>query len=132
MHLVIDGYGGDAEKLRSVEAAMRFLADTPDAIGMKRISPVEVYQYHGATPEQCGVSGFVMIAESHLSLHTWPEHGAIWADIFSCKDFRPATVVETLRQAFGLRETKATLLQRGLEPVVSLPDGPVTFLSGAA
>jgi S-adenosylmethionine decarboxylase len=57
----------------------------------------------------------VLIAESHLSVHTFPEHGLLWADIFSCKSFDADRLVEAVREAFSLREARVTLLGRGLE-----------------
>jgi S-adenosylmethionine/arginine decarboxylase-like enzyme len=56
-----------------------------------------------------------MIAESHISLHTFPERCLIWADIFSCKDFDPTHVVDDLKRRFSLRDLQVNVLERGLE-----------------
>ncbi len=71
-----------------------------------------------------------MIAESHISLHTFPERRLIWADIFSCKEFDAASVVDDLRRRFGLREMKVNILERGLEPPsagVRAPEAAAAF-----
>jgi S-adenosylmethionine decarboxylase len=60
-----------------------------------------------------------MIAESHIALHTFPERALIWVDIFSCKDFDAAPVVDDLRHRFGLREMQVNILERGLEPAAA-------------
>jgi len=115
MHLIVDGYGCDAERLSSIDVVERFLTETPEAIGMKPISPVYVFQYHGSEPNQCGVTGFVIIAESHLAIHTWPERGTVWADVFSCKAFDAEKVQQVLMEAFDIKRMEVDVLPRGLE-----------------
>ena len=87
MHLAVDGYGADAEKLKDEGLVSRFLDHYPSTIGMTKIIPPQVYTYHGNTPEDWGISGFVLIAESHISVHTFPDRQHVNIDIFSCKDF---------------------------------------------
>ncbi len=84
-------------------------------MGMTKIAPPTVVRYRGSKPEDWGVSGYVMIAESHIALHTFPERRLIWADIFSCKEFDAAPIVDDMRHRFGLREMQVRILQRGLE-----------------
>ena len=115
MHLIIDGYGGDLEKLSDTDLVHRFLDEHPDAIGMTKIIEPQVYTYHGKTLEDWGVSGFVLIAESHICVHTFAERGIVNIDIFSCKDFDTATSVETVKDVFSLTEVKVRELERGLE-----------------
>jgi len=115
MHLIIDGYGGDPRKLADLELARALLDRVPLEIGMAKIAPPYVCRYEGSKPSDWGISGFVLIAESHLSVHTFPERGLLWADIFSCKSFDADRLVEAVREAFSLREARVTLLGRGLE-----------------
>jgi S-adenosylmethionine decarboxylase len=82
---------------------------------MAKIAPPYVCRYEGSKPSDWGISGFVLIAESHLSVHTFPERGLLWADIFSCKSFDADRLVDAVREAFSLREARVTLLGRGLE-----------------
>jgi S-adenosylmethionine decarboxylase len=82
---------------------------------MTTIAPSYVCRYEGPKPEDWGISGFVLIAESHLSIHTFPERGLLWADIFSCKSFDADRLMEAVQEAFSLREARVTLLGRGLE-----------------
>jgi S-adenosylmethionine decarboxylase proenzyme len=64
-----------------------------------------------------GVSGVVVIAESHVTIHTWPEHGYAAVDIFSCsRKLRHAVVRETLRRSLGAQSVTAQRLSRGLVP----------------
>jgi len=115
MHLTIDGFRGNPEKLASEELVRELLDRIPDAIGMTKISTPNVRRYVGEKPEDWGVSGFVLIAESHITIHTFPEHNLVWADIFSCKGFDHAPIVEDLKQRFGFREMQVSIIERGLE-----------------
>jgi len=114
MHLIVDGFGCDPERLSSAPAVRAFLDETPEALGMRAISPVCIHPYQSAQSEMCGVSGFVIIAESHLSIHTWPERGVLWADIFSCKPFDSKLVVGALVEAFGIGHCKVQIVERDL------------------
>lgn len=115
MHVIIDGYGGDPQRLAD-ENVVRVILDTyPEELGMTKITQPEVLRYQGTKPEDWGVSGFVMIAESHISIHTFPERKLIWADIFSCKDFDASSIIEDMKRRFELREMDVQMLHRSLE-----------------
>jgi S-adenosylmethionine decarboxylase len=115
MHVTIDGFGGDREKLASVELVYDLLDRYPGEIGMTKISEPQVRSYVGEKPEDWGVSGFVLIAESHITIHTFVEHGQVWVDIFSCKEFDATRAILDIKRAFGLRDVTTRLLERGLE-----------------
>ena len=115
MHLVIDGYGGDPEKLKDVDLIQGFLDEYPSTIGMTKIAPPQVYTYHGKVPEDWGVSGFVIIAESHISIHTFPDRGYVNIDIFSCKEFDADASLDDVRATFSLSSVRTLTLARGLE-----------------
>ena len=115
MHVIIDGYGGDPEQLADENVVSAILDQYPTDMGMTKIAPPTVVRYKGTNPEDWGVSGYVMIAESHISMHTFPERRLIWADIFSCKGFDHAPIVEDLKQRFGFREMQVSIIERGLE-----------------
>jgi len=116
MHVIIDGYGGDPDQL-SDENVVRVILDRyPGMMGMTKITQPTVLEYRGSKPEDWGVSGYVMIAESHIAMHTFPERRLVWADIFSCKDFDPEAVLTDLKQRFGLQEMDVRTLERNLEP----------------
>lgn len=115
MHVIVDGYGGDPQQL-SDESVVRALLDQyPQQMGMTKIAPPTVVRYQGPKAEDWGVSGFVMIAESHISVHTFPERCLVWADIFSCKGFDAAPLVDDLKARFRLRQVEVRILERGLE-----------------
>lgn len=115
MHLIIDGYGAPEEPLKDADFIYRFLDDYPDKIGMTKITQPHVYTYVGATPQDWGVSGFVLIAESHISIHTFPDRNYLNIDVFSCKEFDSDTALSFLKGHFSLDSARSWVLDRGLE-----------------
>lgn len=115
MHLVIDGYDGDVDKMWDQELVRDFLTRYPDQLGMTRITEPQVLEYNGPTVEDGGVSGFVIIAESHISIHTFPYRNYVNIDIFSCKSFDGERALREMRALFDFQEIKHWLLDRGLE-----------------
>jgi len=115
MHLIVDGFGGNYQRLTDFDYVFDLLNNLPDEIGMTKIMPPYVFKYHGKRPEDWGVSGFVIIAESHIAIHTFPEKGYVNCDIFSCKEFETDLAIERLKQAFGAERAECRILERGLE-----------------
>jgi S-adenosylmethionine decarboxylase len=115
MHITIDGFGGNPALLSNKELVRDLLDRYPGEIGMTKISDPYVREYIGDKPEDWGVSGFVLIAESHIALHTFPEHGQVWVDIFSCKGFEEIPAIDKIVEAFELDSTRIHKLERGLE-----------------
>jgi S-adenosylmethionine decarboxylase len=115
VHLTIDGYGGNREKLSSEEVVRSLLDTYPAEINMTKISQPFVLNYSGEKPEDWGITGFVIIAESHISIHTFPEHGYVWVDIFSCKAFEAGGATDRIIREFGLERVTQKIHDRGLE-----------------
>jgi hypothetical protein len=66
----------------------------------------------GRVEQAYGYSTFLMIAESHLSIHTFPEQNYLTFDCYSCKDFNHAKVVELLTEGFKIVNSKINLIER--------------------
>ena len=115
MHLVVDGYGADRGRLEDEDLLYRFLDEYPETIGMTKMIPPQVYTYRGRTPEDWGLSGFVLIAESHISVHTFPDRGYVNIDIFSCKEFDATASLKDVEEAFSLPHVRVWTLERGVE-----------------
>ena len=115
MHLIVDGYGADPERLEDEDLIYRFLDEYPDTIGMTKMISPQVYTYHGKRLEDWGVSGFVLIAESHISVHTFPDRGYINIDIFSCKEFDSDSSLQDVKRVFRLGEVRVWTMDRGVE-----------------
>jgi S-adenosylmethionine decarboxylase len=114
-HLMLDGSGCDRSKLEDMNLISGVLERMPEAIGMTKIMPPYVFRYSGAVEDDWGVSGIVLIAESHISIHTFPEKGFLSVDIFSCKDFDVDYATEYLVEVFGIKGVEKQVLQRGRE-----------------
>lgn len=115
MHLIVDGFGGDTQKMQDLDFIYGLLDRYPSLIGMTKIMPPYVFRYSGVNPRDWGVSGFVLIAESHISIHTFPERAYINIDIFSCKEFAASTAIDDLKAQFSLERVDTRVLERGLE-----------------
>ena len=89
MHLVLSCFGGNKESLwddRSVDTLLRVLVKR---IGMTEIPGTHVVKtIRPAKSQDGGVSGMVMIEESHIAIHTFPVVGEAMVEIASCKDWR--------------------------------------------
>ncbi len=69
--------------------------------------------FHQFTPQ--GVTGILSIAESHISIHTWPEHGYAAADVFTCGDCTmPERAAALIIDALRCRDPQITQIRRGL------------------
>jgi S-adenosylmethionine decarboxylase len=112
MHLIVDGYSDNQRILQDEDSLRDWLKDYPAEIGMTRISPSYVLRYVGSKSEDWGISGFVFIAESHISVHTFVERCYINIDIFSCKDFDADKAIKDLQEKFQLAKLRTRLVDR--------------------
>ena len=104
---VVDGVGLDDED--RIQTAFRDCVDTCGATLLH-------IHTHKFSPQ--GVSGVAVLAESHISVHTWPEIGYGAFDVFMCGDARPWLAVDVLKVAFRTADVRVKELKRG-EGVVS-------------
>src|SRR5262245_46883080 len=81
---------------------------------MTKIGGPYMFEYQAPDPAYSGVSGLVVIAESHIALHTFPELDYFTMDIFSCKNFDHEKAIAYIRDAFDVKEMDRMLVQRGL------------------
>lgn len=113
-HLIIDGTRCDTSKLADRILVEQVMNDYPAAIGMTKIGGPYMFEYQAPDPAYSGVSGIVVIAESHIAIHTFPELDYFTMDIFSCKNFDHELAIEYIRKAFDVKEMDRMLVQRGL------------------
>jgi S-adenosylmethionine decarboxylase len=115
MHLILDGYGCDRQRLEDISLIYNFLSEYPAQIKMTKIMPPYVFRYEAENPQDWGISGFVLIAESHISIHTFPEKNYFSLDIFSCKNFDSEQAISYVSNLFATQKSEIKLLDRGLE-----------------
>ncbi len=114
-HLTIDGYGGKQELLNDEKLVLKVLAELPGAIGMKKMA--EPCVYHAEPNDQKdpgGWTGFVVIQESHISIHTFPARGFVSADVYTCRNGLDVQfVVDYFKKAFELQDIEQNFIKRG-------------------
>lgn len=109
-HLLVELWDADRGKLDSVTEAREILQE---AARQARVTVLHS-AFHRFNP--VGVSGVVVIAESHISIHTWPEAGYAAADIFTCGDeAMPEVAAQYLAQAFEAEQVEITRVTRGVQ-----------------
>jgi S-adenosylmethionine decarboxylase len=115
-HVTIDGYQGDFARLDSRNVVLSALQDLPNRLGMKCLTAPEVYRADGnAIKDPGGWTGFVVIEESHISIHTFPEVRFVSIDVYTCRNGLDASEISAyFSELFGLKKTEVNFLKRGL------------------
>jgi len=115
VHLTLDGYRGDPEKLNSKELVTKCLSELPEKLGMRKIFGPEVVECGEMNPKDSGgFSGFVMIAESHISCHTFPFRKFVSIDVYTCREEMDKNfVIKYFREAFDLEDVETNYIVRG-------------------
>jgi len=111
-HLIVDAFNCKAN-LNSKQLVKSFLNELPNLIKMKKISKPLVLDYKAGS--ESGVTGIVVIAESHIAIHTYPQKNYFCADIFSCKEFNFSKAIKYIKDKFKTRVIKYKLMRRGHE-----------------
>jgi len=108
-HLLLELFDCDSDAITSLEVVKGALVE---AAKRAQATIVDVV-FHEFNP--FGISGVVVIAESHLSIHTWPEYRYAAVDIFSCGDvLQPSVAANYLVEQFGAERASVVELQRGM------------------
>ena len=107
-HYLVDLKDCDPEPIKRVEPTRAILLRAVNDCGATLVNEC-FHQY-----EPFGVSGVVLIAESHFSVHTWPEHGFVGVDIFTCGEMDAEVAIDVMRNAFQAQEIQVKTLVRGL------------------
>jgi len=114
-HLTLDGYGGDPKKLNDQDIVLESLYELPAILGMQKLSEPQVYfvpDTNGKDPG--GWSGFVVIVESHISIHTFPARKFVSIDVYTCRDgLNNEFVVNYFKAKFKLQDVEVNFIKRG-------------------
>jgi S-adenosylmethionine decarboxylase len=115
-HLLLELFDCDPDAITNLEAVKSALVE---AARRAQATIVDVV-FHEFNP--FGISGVVVIAESHLSIHTWPEYRYAAVDIFSCGDaLNPEVAANYLVEQFAAERTSVVDVQRGMFLNASVP-----------
>ena len=112
-HLMLDCSDCNYDKISDLEYVFNFLNTLPDKIGMTKIIQPYVFPYSGLIPEDKGITGMVIIAESHITFHSFTEKDYFFFDLFSCKSFDTDKVVELVKEAFEVKTIERHDASRG-------------------
>lgn len=114
-HVTIDGYGGSPELLNNQETVSFVLSDLPKKLGMKTLStPMVVSAPDNGIKDPGGWSGFVIIAESHISIHTFPKRRFVSADVYTCRNgVDVQKIITYFTETFKLSDVESNFLKRG-------------------
>ncbi len=107
-HLIAEYYECSSHVLNDTEIVRRAMLDAAHAVGATVLGDV----FHHFDPQ--GVSGTVVIAESHLSIHTWPENGYVAVDIYTCGGLDPRKGFELLAERLQAGSSRVQEVLRGL------------------
>ena len=113
-HLTIDAYGIKRSRLESHKEIFDLLDELPNKLGMRKLTtPYVVFCEEDGKKGDWGISGFIMIYESHISAHTWPELGYVSMDIYSCRDFNEKKTIRTLKAYWKAKRMVTRVIPRG-------------------
>ncbi len=112
-HLMLDLSSCNPSKLDDLDLCFRILDTLPQQIGMTKITAPYVFRYEGLVPEDRGITGTVIIAESHISIHTFPIKSYAFMDIFSCKPFDVESAKLLCVDLFECKDPEIVVVDRG-------------------
>lgn len=107
-HVIAEFYGCDPAVLNDVDGIRARMIRAAELTGATVLGEM----FHAFSPH--GVSGTVVIAESHLSIHTWPENGYVAVDIYTCGGLNPRIGFDHLYETLGAKQSRIQEILRGL------------------
>lgn len=107
-HLLVEYFGCDRERLDDRVFLEQLFREAAEATGASIVAVV----FHPFYPS--GVSGVVVIAESHLSVHTWPSQGYAAVDLYTCGNCDPRLANPVILNGLRAEKVESLLVDRGL------------------
>ena len=116
VHLMLDGYMADPQALADKDRLRALLDRLPAELGMHPIcTPVVTEAGPNCLKDPGGLSGFVMIAESHISVHTFPARRFVTIDLYTCQDdLDVEATAQRLYDTFSIENADLYVQQRGM------------------
>ncbi len=107
-HVIAELYGCASDTLNSIDDIRTFMRQAAELVGATVVGET----FHRFAPQ--GISGSIVIAESHLSIHTWPESGYVSVDIYTCGGLDPHPGIRHLSQVLDAKSVRVQEILRGL------------------
>jgi len=114
-HYLAEFYECDRTRIDNISFIEKIMIEATELSGASIIKPF----FHQFSPQ--GISGVIVIAESHFAIHTWPEHGYAAVDLFSCADFDFKAALNHIRIQIDARYHSVAEVRRG---IISDRSGP--------
>lgn len=116
-HLTIDLYGCPKAPLEDLQLCYTVLDTLPEKLEMHKLIPPYMIpagsNLDTGGKDPGGITGMVIIAESHISIHTFAKRGFISIDVYSCKPFDQDLALKHFEDAFKPKESEVHFLDRG-------------------
>lgn len=114
LQLCADLHGCSGPLLTDLAALRGLLVESVQAVGLSAVAE----RFHAFEPAGSGITGVVLLAESHLAVHTWPEQGAVTLDLYVCNhsadnSTKAEALWQRLQAAFAPQQVNLQRLQRG-------------------
>jgi S-adenosylmethionine decarboxylase len=106
---IIDAENCDAESLRDLDRIRSIFARIIEDLGLKTLGEENWHKFEGAG----GVTGLVMLTESHLACHTYPEHNIATFNLYCCRTRPEWNWEENLRERLGAKAVSIQQIVRG-------------------
>jgi len=106
---IVDAHGCDPSKLRSSEDLGQLFTRIVDELGLHAVGEPVWHVF----PGQGGITGVLVLTESHLACHTFPERGFAAFDLYCCRPSREWPWAERLAGALGAAQVQVRSVQRG-------------------
>ncbi|WP_074033414.1 adenosylmethionine decarboxylase [Exiguobacterium sp. AT1b] len=120
-HIITELWECNPDKLNDIDYIERLFVDA----ALRSGAEVREVAFHKFAPH--GVSGVVIISESHLTIHSFPEHGYASVDVFTCGDrIDPATASQYIAEGLDAKVREDVKLERGMGPI-RVPDAQVAL-----
>ena len=112
-HLIVDGFNVDENLLDDKKLIKKILRELPKIVDMHTLTNAKVVRAMPREYDTGGLTGFIILSESNISIHTYPKEGKFYLDLFSCMEFDVEKVINYLKDNFKMKDFKQTLLKRG-------------------
>jgi len=110
-HLIVEA-SGCSKRILDEEIVREFLENVVKRLKLTKISKPFV-EYYDLGKWNKGVSGIILISESHITIHTFMKGGWIFADVFSCKEIDQRIFERMVMKEFSPKKMETTYLRRG-------------------
>ena len=106
---IVDAHGCDADSLRSRSVLQKVFATVVEQMGLHPMSDAVWHVF----PGEAGITGVLLLSESHLTCHTFPEHRFAAFNLYSCRPAQPWPWDERLKQALAATRVSVRSFTRG-------------------